>query len=102
MTKTIVEQKQTKIGMKGEIKVMVKKYVCKDGTVYAGADYYLPVEELIEFLEQFRGKLFYNGAAESLGFRIDGEHVWCDTLDYILGEIEDDDLCFEVCDYFYE
>ena len=78
---------------------MIKKYVCKDGTVYANADEWMvDVDELIEFLEPFRGKKFYNGAVENLGFRVNAEQIWCDEMDYILGKIDDEELCEEIYD----
>ena len=76
---------------------MIKKYVCEDGVVYANADgWMVDVDELIAFLEQHRGKKFYNGASETLSFRVDKEHIRCDELDSILECIEDEDEYFEI------
>lgn len=77
----------------------MKKYVCEDGTVYANAGWdYLSIDELIEFLEEHRGKGFYNTAAADLAFCVDENYVRCDELDTLLEGIEDEELYEEICE----
>ena len=70
---------------------MIKTFQCSNGTVYATSDKTMvSVDEVIDFLEQHRGKMFFNGAAGETSFCVEGEVVTCDELDYHLAEIEFD------------
>ena len=51
---------------------MLKQFYCADGTVYARhtSEWQdVTVDEVIAFLEQHRGKVFWNGAAGKTSFR---------------------------------
>ena len=80
---------------------MIKIFQCSNGTIYAAADKTMvPVDEVIDFLEQHRGKMFINGAAGETSFCVDGEIVTCDMLDYHLAEIEDYGYAEYISDFF--
>ena len=83
---------------------MIKQFICNDGSIYAKADgYEATVDEVIEFLEQFRGMLFWNGAAGDVAFRLNGNVVCCDHADFqIECAREKNELLAEmVRDFFY-
>ena len=83
---------------------MIKQFFCKDGSIYAKAEgNEVTVDELIEFLEQFRGKLFWNGASGDVAFRIEGNIVCCDSADFnIQHAYEKDDFLGEmICTFLY-
>ena len=62
---------------------MIKKFICDDGTVFAfSTGYDASVDEVIEFLEAYRGKRFWNGATGDVTFRLDGETICCDSKDF--------------------
>ena len=62
---------------------MIKTFICDDGTVFAfSTGYDASVDEVIEFLEAYRGKRFWNGAAGDVTFRLDGETICCDSKDF--------------------
>lgn len=62
---------------------MIKKFVCDDGDVFAfSTGYDASVDEVIEFLEAYRGKRFWNGAAGDVAFRLAGDTICCDTEEY--------------------
>ena len=62
---------------------MIKKFICDDGTVFAfSTGYDASVDEVIEFLEAYRGKRFWNGAAGDVTFRLDGETICCDSKEF--------------------
>lgn len=82
---------------------MLKEFRCPDGTVYASCKQeggIITVDEVIAFLEQHRGKQFWNGAAENTSFRTDGEMVSCDSLTYWMEELEDEELSERIQDFF--
>lgn len=85
-------------------KNMMQKFTCVDGTVYAiPEDQYILVDELIDFLEPYRGKLFWNGATEQFSFRVDEDMVVCDEQNFQLGCVsEDDEELFEAIELFLE
>lgn len=83
---------------------MIKQFTCSDGSIYAKAEGLdANVDEVIEFLEQFRGMRFWNGAAGDVAFRLDGEVVCCDSADFqIQCASEKDELLGEmICNFFY-
>lgn len=62
---------------------MIQKFICTDGTVYAKATgSEATIDEVIEFLEQFRGMYFWNGATGDVAFRLDGNTICCDSAEY--------------------
>lgn len=64
---------------------MIQKFICTDGTVYAKATgSEATIDEVIEFLEQFRGMRFWNGATGDVAFRLDGNTICCDSHNYNL------------------
>lgn len=80
---------------------MIRKITCSNGMVYAVSDNYdASVDEVIAFLEQFRGMRFWNGASGDVAFRLDNGCICCDSASYHaqsayevdeeLGEIVDD------------
>lgn len=82
---------------------MIRQFICNDGCIYAEADDHdATVDEVIAFLEQFRGKRFWNGAAGDVAFRFDGEVVCCDSADFqIQCACEKDELLGEmIFDFF--
>lgn len=81
---------------------MMKIFQCSNGTIYATADETMVlVDEVIDFLEKHRGKMFWNGAAGETSFCVDSETVTCDELQYHLNEIEDDDYAEYISGFFY-
>lgn len=72
----------------------MKQFIHESGVVFATASSMCPsVDEVIKFLEQFRGKRFLNGAAGEVAFYVDGENVICDTENYVIehaGDISED------------
>jgi hypothetical protein len=82
---------------------MIRQFVCNDGSVYAKADgYEATVDEVIEFLKQFRGKLFWNGAAGDVAFRLDDGIVCCDHTDFLIECAEEkDEALAEMIGYFF-
>ncbi len=86
-----------------------------DGTIYAARKgdgpifaegksdrRFLTVDEVIEFLEPFRGLKFYNSATENTSFRVKDGVVACDELDYWTDDIEDLSEAFCIENFFYE
>ena len=61
---------------------MIQQFHCSNGMVFAAADsYYASVDDVIDFLEQFRGMTFYHGASGDVAFRLDGNTIICESLD---------------------
>ena len=85
---------------------MLKQFCCPDGTIYAkcGKQGKMAVDEVISFLEQHRGKVFWNCAAENTSFRADEEVVSCDSFEFWMEELaeKDDDLVDHIYDFFEE
>lgn len=82
---------------------MLKVFVCHDGTVYASTKYHMGtvmVDDVIEFLEQHRGKEFWNGAVGETCFRADDEVVSCDSFDFWMENMEDEDYAESINDWF--
>ena len=64
---------------------MIRKFICKDGAVFAkSTSFDASVDEVIDFLEQYRGMRFWNGAAGDVAFRLDGGTICCDSADFTL------------------
>ena len=64
---------------------MIRKFICKDGAVFAkSTSFDASVDEVIDFLEQYRGMRFWNGAAGEVVFRLDEGTICCDSADFIL------------------
>lgn len=84
---------------------MIKQFTCSDGSIYAKAEgFNATVDEVIEFLEQFRGMFFGNGATGDVAFRLDGDTICCDSADFqIQCASEKDELLGEmICEFFYD
>lgn len=85
---------------------MIKQFKCPDGTILGCSDKTeITVDELIEFLEQHRGKKFWNGAAEDTSFRVQGDTVSCDTSKFFVEEAYDsydEELAEDIANFFYE
>lgn len=82
---------------------MLKVFVCNDGTVYASTREHMgsmTVGEVIEFLEQHRGKEFWNGAAGRTSFRATDDCVSCDLFDFWMGELDDEDYAEYIDNWF--
>lgn len=63
----------------------MKQFIHESGAVFATPSSMCPsVDEVIKFLEQFRGKRFLNGAAGEVAFYVDGDNVVCDTESYVI------------------
>ena len=85
-----------------ELKYMIKTFQCSNGTTYATADKTMVlVDEVIAFLEEHRGKMFWNGAVGETSFCVNSEIVTCDELQYQLAAIEDGDYAEYISDFFY-
>lgn len=83
---------------------MLRKFVCRDGTVFASAAddcEMVTVDEVIAFLEQHRGKKFWNGAAGETSFKADDTLVSCDTLDGWTLDMDDEDYGTYISEWFY-
>ena len=64
---------------------MFKVFVCSNGSVYAcPCAGETTVDELIEFLEEHRGKVFTNYAADDYCFCIGNNVVACEEFEYAL------------------
>jgi hypothetical protein len=83
---------------------MLRQFHCADGTVYArhmSEWQVVTVDEVIAFLEQHRGKIFWNGAAGKTSFRADNDIVSCDLFSYWMERLEDDKYAEFITDWFY-
>ena len=79
---------------------MIRVFYCLDGTVFASANNHeATVDEVIAFLEQHRGKKFWNGAAGDTSFRVDDTLVSCDGL-LTFTENYDDYYGEQISDFF--
>lgn len=82
---------------------MLKVFVCNDGTVYASTRGHagtVKVDEVIEFLEQHRGKEFWNGAAGETCFRADDEIVSCDLFSCWMEDMDDEEYAEYIDNWF--
>lgn len=71
---------------------MRKELIGKNNVTYAtNGGFEVTVDEVIEFLEKHRGKIFINGACFETAFCADEDTVVCDELYTLLRE-EDQDL----------
>lgn len=62
---------------------MIQKFLCADGTVFGiPDDDNVLVDEVIAFLEPYRGKRFWNGATGNFAFRLEDGTVYCDDKDW--------------------
>lgn len=83
---------------------MIRKLMCSNGMVFAKADgIEATVDEVIDFLEQFRGLRFWNGASGDVAFRLDNECVCCDSADFHVecASRVDEALGEMVCNFFF-
>ena len=66
----------------------MKEFICSSGKIIVNAGAEASVDDVIAFLEQHRGKKFYNGAAEGLAFCVDPvkNTVSCDEMNFFLDE----------------
>ena len=61
---------------------MFKKFTSKEGTSYIlSTNAGMLVDELITFLEQYRGLKFFMGAAEDLAFVATDEGISCESYE---------------------
>ena len=69
---------------------MIRVFNCLDGTMFASSDKHeATVDEVIAFLEQHRGKRFWNGATDDVSFRADNATVSCDGLLFFTEQYDD-------------
>ena len=77
---------------------MIRVIQGEDGAVYASSDNeQATVDEVIEFLLQHRGKMFWNGAAGDVSFYVTDTRVSCDCLSFILERFDAEE---SVCTFF--
>ena len=85
---------------------MIKVFKSPDGTIFGCPENTeVTVDEVIEFLEQHRGKKFYNGAAEDTSFRIKDNVISCDASKFFVEEAYesyDEELAEDIADFFCE
>lgn len=82
---------------------MFQKFTSKKGNVYVkSTDYITTVDEMIAFLEQYRGMQFYVGATEHLAFLISNGFVSCDDCSYVMSRAYEESMHLEemLCDFF--
>ena len=83
---------------------MLKRFFCKDGTVFArSTSSDASVDEIIDFLEAYRGMRFWNGAAGNIAFRVVDGVVCCDSEEYTVTQayIKSQTIGEQVEDLFY-
>ena len=83
---------------------MLKQFHCADGTVYARhkSEWQdVTVDEVIAFLEQHRGKVFWNGAAGKTCFRADADIVSFDLFDYWMEHLVEENYADFITEWFY-
>jgi hypothetical protein len=85
---------------------MIKVFKSPDGIIFGCPENTeVTVDEVIEFLEQHRGKKFYNGAAEDTSFRVKDGIISCDTSKFFVEEAYDsydEELAEDIADFFCE
>lgn len=59
---------------------MIDTLICSNGMTFSTTNSYaIPVDKLIDFLDQYRGITFYNAASGDVAFRVEGETLICDS-----------------------
>ena len=79
---------------------MLKTYLSNANTYAYSENGIVTVDEIIEFLEQHRGKEFW-ASGEAPCFCVNENAVLCDSGDYVLNEIENDDFLEPLEQFFY-
>ena len=83
---------------------MIRKITGSNGMVFAMSDNGdASIDEVIAFLEPFRGMRFRNGASGDVAFRLDNGYICCDSASYHVqyaSEV-DEQLGEIVNDFFY-
>ena len=66
---------------------MIRSFICSNGMVFAASDEeFVLVDDVIAFLEQFRGMSFWNGATGDVAFRFANKTVCCDSKEQQIAE----------------
>ena len=79
---------------------MLRTYLSNANTYAYSENGIVTVDEIIEFLEQHRGKEFW-ASGEAPCFCVNENAVLCDSGDYVLNEIENDDFLEPLEQFFY-
>lgn len=79
---------------------MLKTYLSNANTYAYSENGIVTVDEIIEFLEQHRGKEFW-ASGDVPCFCVNENAVLCDSGDYVLNEIENDDFLEPLEQFFY-
>ena len=79
---------------------MLKTYLSNANTYAYSENGIVTVDEIIEFLEQHRGKEFW-ASGNVPCFCVNENAVLCDSGDYVLNEIENDDFLEPLEQFFY-
>ena len=79
---------------------MLRTYLSNANTYAYSENGIVTVEEIIEFLEQHRGKEFW-ASGDVPCFCVNENAVLCDSGDYVLNEIENDDFLEPLEQFFY-
>jgi hypothetical protein len=82
---------------------MFQKFISKKGTSFILAPCSMTVDELIGFLEQYRGLQFFMGAAEDLAFIATDTGISCESFDYLCEWAQEESQHLEeiIRDFFY-
>ena len=83
---------------------MIRSFICSNGIVFAAADAeFVSVDDVISFLEQFRGMSFWNGATGDVAFRFVNKTICCDSKErQLLEAYEVDGVVGEMVKAFFE
>ena len=79
---------------------MLRTYLSNANTYAYSENGIVTVDEIIEFLEQHRGKEFW-ASGNVPCFCVNENAVLCDSGDYVLNEIENDDFLEPLEQFFY-
>ena len=79
---------------------MLRTYLSNANTYAYSENGIVTVDEIIEFLEQHRGKEFW-ASGDVPCFCVNENAVLCDSGDYVLNEIENDDFLEPLEQFFY-
>lgn len=79
---------------------MLRTYLSNANTYAYSENGIVTVDEIIEFLEQHRGKEFC-ASGDVPCFCVNENAVLCDSGDYVLNEIENDDFLEPLEQFFY-
>ena len=82
---------------------MFQKFTSNKGNIYAmSTDYVTSVDEMIAFLEQYRGMKFFVGATEDLALIISDGYVSCESFSYMRSQADEENKHLEemICDFF--